>query len=96
MSKRKTTPYPPMHLSNAINAKYPDVWATLDDMRSMNHTDGMDWPEWCYLPMSATMSSIGRWTFEDAQILSALYPWRISRRAGRSITVCLLFFLKML
>lgn len=78
--------YPPLDLVNQTAAKYPQVWEKLEILLNTNGNPGIGtWPDWCYLPMAASLEVAKLYTGEGygfaklGQLLAALGPWRKSK-----------------
>ena len=70
----------------AIEALIPDVWRQLDQMRAMRGQDGLQWPDWCLLPMGACATlaqqhprALQQRPTNLVAEMAALYAWRHTR-----------------
>lgn len=63
--------------------RYPDLARLVDDFRAGKGRDLPDWPDWCFVPLSAWAVVIReRGSLDDAgdiAILGALAPWRYTQ-----------------
>lgn len=75
-----------------INRRYPHAWKTVDIFRASRGQEGFEWPEWCFLPMSASYAIVsGGYDIQpgdtqkvsDVSKLSALAAWRYTQGVYR-------------
>lgn len=75
----------PLELLNKMSQKYSSPWDKLEDLRSMNGTE-LEWDKRCYLPIGGTLALTKEngtpypQYILDAQILAALFPWRLHKQ----------------
>lgn len=85
---------PPERLEQRILLKYPRLIEHVEHMLGMK--DELHWPDWCYLPMSAshaitTMGAERDFAYrilaanglQDMQAMSAIIPWRLHKAIFR-------------
>ncbi|AMP37463.1 hypothetical protein LBM2029_07880 [Ralstonia solanacearum] len=62
-----------MHLITA-SKMYPGAWRQVDNIRAGRGRSYPDWPEWCYLPLTAAAAIVADDAGIDVLQLPALYP----------------------
>lgn len=81
------TPPRPLAILRDYGRRYPDAWKQVDSFRLRRGTDVPSWPEWCYVPIAATLAIVDtappgqdRLTVaHEAAVLAALAAWRIGQ-----------------
>jgi hypothetical protein len=75
----------PRMILDRFSRLHPDVWKQVDDLRA-NHRNRAQWPDWCYLPLSAAcyIASRGGTTEQPDQrnlaiMMGALATWRVTQ-----------------
>ncbi len=70
----------PLQMLKLTSSKYPSAWSEIESAR-----ENRNWPDWCYVPinrcLTITMASQANvfQQVQDAVLMSALAPWRISK-----------------
>jgi len=90
-------PRPKVYLDK-YSHRYPGIWRMIDQFRAARGKDIPDWPDWCFLPISAIFSIVicqsGYFNLDihdpqqqlllnDIGALSALAPWRVTQGVYR-------------
>lgn len=81
------TPRPLRHLATAMY-RYPDLARLVDDFRAGKGNDLPDWPDWCFVPMSAwavTVSGRGGKATSEAKASAARANGRKGGRPPRKL-----------
>ena len=75
----------PRQILDRFSRLYPEAWKQVDEFRVSKQALG-DWPDWCFLPLSATYAIVTRGkhlhSVDQAQhvgILGALAAWRVTQ-----------------
>ena len=75
----------PRQILDRFSRLYPEAWKQVDEFRASRKELG-DWPDWCFLPLSATYAIVTRGkhlhSVDQAQhvgILGALAAWRVTQ-----------------
>ena len=75
----------PRQILDRFSRLYPEAWKQVDEFRASTKGLG-DWPDWCFLPLSATYAIVTRGkTLQSADqaqhvgILGALAAWRVTQ-----------------
>ena len=81
---------PPERLEKLILAAYPTLTENVENMLGLKNE--LHWPDWCYLPMSASYAIVTRGAerdlairymaasgMQDMQAMSAVIPWRLNK-----------------
>ena len=80
-------PLRPVAILREYGRRYPDAWRQVDRFRLQRGAEVPAWPEWCYVPIAATLAIVdaGRpgadrlAVAHDAAVLAALAAWRIGQ-----------------
>ncbi|CAM3842033.1 hypothetical protein VRRI112168_02785 [Vreelandella rituensis] len=89
-------PRPKQHLI-AAGKLYPGAWRAVDDFRASRGQGLPDWPDWCFIPIAATLAIVADDTGVDAAMLgvtnlervadaarlAALASWRVTQGVYR-------------
>lgn len=70
------TPRPKQHLV-AAGKLYEGAWKRIDHFRSEKGREFPDWPEWCFIPISATYGIVADDAGVDGSMLGQTHPERL-------------------
>ncbi len=84
----------PRKLLNDFKRKYPDAWKAVDEFRKRKGEEYLNWPDWCYIPLTATYTYIEHkatlegknikdsqyfYLLNDIGVMAALASWRVTQ-----------------
>lgn len=80
---------PARHLTQ-LAARYPRVWQEVDAGRALRGQRGIDWPEWCFLPLAIVFPLVSQGAdyvppdrHNDLALISGLAAWRVGQGVYR-------------
>lgn len=77
-----------VEILRAYGARYPHAWRQIDEWRLARGHSVPAWPDWCYVPIAATLALTETGTggvadrlrrVHDAEVLAALAAWRMGQ-----------------